>query len=271
MTETKAEVVKFASCRREWTTSGATETITYYGTRDEMLAKQSANPIGSREGTLAVSFSNVFQEGGELWACEIRFSGGSDGLFVEPPSVEFGKKSAQLSGGMLSLPLSALSNYRMRWDHYIYCAPGKTAEAQKIWTAATTPLIEGSAADYCTWSKDYVPYMMVKNVRWRCASVLEMPGVNSVDVATYAVTETARFRSAKSAGKMVAGSLNRIGAPDETFGIKDGNWKCDSASIRYNGKCWLATLTWTRSGDSRGWNAKLYETIADKSTTGLSK
>ena len=59
---------------------------------------------------------------------------------------------------------------------------------------------------------------------------------------------------------MVAGKLNQLGKPDEDFGLTPSgyNWKCDSAEISYNGKCWLATLTWTRSGNNKGWDPDIY-------------
>lgn len=80
----------------------------------------------------------------------------------------------------------------------------------------------------------------------------------SYDVATYQVTESAKFPSPARAGKMIAGRLNKISSPDQTFGIAGGNWKCDSASVSWNGKYWIATLSYTKSGDDKGWDADLY-------------
>ena len=77
---------------------------------------------------------------------------------------------------------------------------------------------------------------------------------------TYSITETAKFRSARSAGRMVAGKLNQIGRPEEDFGMTPSgyNWKCDDATVSWNGKYWLATLTWTRSGNNKGWDTDFY-------------
>ena len=86
----------------------------------------------------------------------------------------------------------------------------------------------------------------------------QKPGVQSWDIAAYTVTETAKFRTARAAGKMVAGVLNKIGAPEETFGLTGGNWKCDDAGVSYSSGDWLATLTWTKSGDEKGWDAEMY-------------
>ena len=62
-------------------------------------------------------------------------------------------------------------------------------------------------------------------------------------------------------GKMAAGSLNRLGTPSNTFGIAGGNWKCDDAEVRWDGKCWVARLTWTHSGGRQSWDGDLYDTV----------
>ena len=64
---------------------------------------------------------------------------------------------------------------------------------------------------------------------------------------------------ASAAGKMVANTLNKIGKPDNDFNIKGGDWKCDDASVSYTGSYWLATLTWTLSGNDEGWDKDLYK------------
>ena len=38
-----------------------------------------------------------------------------------------------------------------------------------------------------------------------------------------------------------------------------GNWKYDEASISFNGKYWVATSVYTRSGDDKGWDVDIYQ------------
>ena len=83
-------------------------------------------------------------------------------------------------------------------------------------------------------------------------------GIDSFDTAVYTVTESARFRTASAAGAMVAAKLNKIGAPSQTFGNSNGNWKCDDAEVSWSGKYWIAKLTWIRSADDSGWDSELY-------------
>jgi len=74
----------------------------------------------------------------------------------------------------------------------------------------------------------------------------------------YTIEETAKFSNMSRAGAMVTGKINSIGTPSKTFGITGGNWKCDDATVSYRDGAWFATLTWTRSGNDKGWDKDLY-------------
>ena len=59
---------------------------------------------------------------------------------------------------------------------------------------------------------------------------------------------------------MVANTLNKVNVdPVINTGITGGDWKCDDVSVQWHEKYWLATLNWTRSGDDKGWNKRLYK------------
>ena len=87
-----------------------------------------------------------------------------------------------------------------------------------------------------------------------------MPGVTHRDVSTYQITETIKCRTDKEAGRIVANKLNKIIDPEyTTFDITGGDWKCESVTVSWRNKAWYATITYTRSGDDKGWNKKLYK------------
>ena len=83
-------------------------------------------------------------------------------------------------------------------------------------------------------------------------------GVEYYDMACFVVTETAKYKSASSAGNAVSKNINRTVSPSNDFGIGGGNWKLDEVSVQYNGKHWYATSVYTRSGDSNGWDQDIY-------------
>ena len=66
---------------------------------------------------------------------------------------------------------------------------------------------------------------------------------------------------------MLSRKMGRIAEPiNGDFGIVKkfgGNWLCDGGSIQWDGKYWVATLTYTHSGDSKGWDRSLYSEEPD--------
>ena len=260
--------VKYQSRTRENTRDGMVVTVAYQGTRDEMEALAADHTIGSLdpESGCVLRSSVISQADGSVWQCEFRYdspdSSGSLGG-TAPPDTAVGKKSAQLRGCMLALPLSTHPRYRTEWDHYLWgvadSANASLAIPSMAHSATTDRHFVQDAKTYA-WTKDAQPPAEEPEAGlWVRINEPTKPGVDMYEIATYTVTESARFGSAAAAGKMAANKLNSIGAPDQTFGISGGNWKCDDVSVQWSGTYWIATLTWTRSGDGQGWDPDLYD------------
>ncbi len=250
--------VKYQSRIKERNSEGTTNSIVYYGAREEMLELQGMHPINEYAEEGRLKSNRVYQgEGAKIWYCELRYETDNDGEYANAPDTTFGKKSAQLRGSTLSMPLEAHRDYRTNWNYFLAAAPDVNA-SPSWWLDATDTIISADDSQKYRWVKSPSECPNDKKGLWRVILEPTMPGVESYDLATYTITETARFHSAAAAGKMVANTLNKIGVPSNTFGIKGGNWKCDDAGVSWSGKYWLATLSWTRSGDEQGWNSKLY-------------
>ena len=266
--------IKLQGHEIEITRGGKVEVRRYQGARAEMELLASGGTVGSDgvvssggvvgsggiifgSGTIVGSrrSARVNQVSPNIWECEIREETAADGNSSEPPDTGWGKKSCQLHGGMLSRPLEACSGYRTKWNHYLFASGGITT-VPTWYATATDDIISGADLKKYAWGKGAAdcPAGFVK------LAAPTKPGEESFDTAVYTVTETASFRTAAEAGAMVAAKLNRIGAPTETFGNSNGNWKCDDAEVSWNGKYWLAKLSWTRSGDDDGWDGDLYGT-----------
>ena len=249
--------IKYQSRQDERSESGRSDTVTYYGSREEMLALMEEQQISPETAGRKVVSAMVSQSDGSLWQCEIKYQNTLGNTSVSAPDDSYGKKSAQLSCGMLSMPLESHKNYRVCWNHYLAAVKGVTA-VPSWWETAKSDILD---SDQYKWMKSLSELPVGKDgngKEWRMLKNPQKPGVESYDVATYQVTESAKFPSPVRAGKMIAGRLNKIASPDQTFGITGGNWKCDSASVSWNGKYWIATLTYTKSGDDNGWDAELY-------------
>ena len=252
--------IKYQSRSIERSESGTSRTVVYTGTRQEMTDLMEAQSISAGGSGERVVSAAVSQDAGDLWQCEIRYANpqGSDG--VAAPDDSFGKKSAQLSCGMLSVPIEKHEDYRAKWNHYL-ASSQTTPSVPAWWDTATNAILSGTDAKNYRWLKSLSELPVGIDSAGKTWTVIKQPvkpGVESYDLATYQITESAKFPSPERAGRMIANKLNKIGAPDQTFGISEGNWKCDSASVSWNGKHWVATMTWTRSGDGDGWDTDIY-------------
>ncbi len=238
-------------------------TYTYYGSRSEMETLAAAHTIGET-GSFGVlkSLKLRFKED-TVWECELNYELSSDGSEVEPPDCSWGAKSCRLRGSMLSRPLEAHPRYRTCWNHFLFARNG--IGAPPAWHAtATDTLIPTADRENFYWAR----HANFADEGFVLLAGPTKPGIDSFDTAVYTVTETARFRSASTAGTMVAEKLNRIGAPTQTFGNPNGNWKCDDAEVSWSGKYWLAKLTWTRSGTDDGWDEDLYGSGGNNGNSG---
>ena len=237
---------------------GRTSTYTYYGSRSEMESLASAHTVGEVGGAGRLTSLKLRRREGTIWECELAYELNADGTSADAPDNSWGVKSCRLRGGMLSRPLEAHPDYRTMWNHYLFAASGITAVP--AWRAtATDTLIPAADREKYAWGR----YLADAPAGFRPLAAPTKPGRDSFDTAVYTVTETARFRSASTAGAMVAAKLNKIGAPVETFGNSGGDWKCDDAEVSWRGKYWIARLTWTHSGDDAGWDADLYDSVGN--------
>ena len=251
--------LKYQGRQRERNDNGYSTTLIWTGSQEECedFAGQVTPGSPGEEGTL--ESVRIYQNGGNIWNVERRYTTDQDGNFTNKPNVVYGRKSAQLHGGMLSIPIEQHKNYLTNWNFYLAAAPGITYEPD-WWLDAKDPVLTTEDAQKFAWIKSPAETPVDSRGRWRIIQKPTYPGLTSYDVAVYTVTETAKFSSAKKAGQMIAKKLNQIGKPEEDFGLTPAgyDWKCDDATISYNGGDWFATLTWTRSGDNKGWIPEIY-------------
>lgn len=239
-------------------TSDAEGTVTVYlyrGTRAEMEALAAEHDIDETSDAGYLKSIRLAPREDAVWECELRYEAPDEWSSIVRPSRAWGKRASQLRGSMLSRPLEAHPDYRVCWNHCLCAAPGTTAIPSWYASAANTQISGSAAKKYC-WCRSASEAPVDENGRWTALAGPEKPGVDSYDMATYTVIETARFRSAESAGRMVAGVLNHLGSPENDFGISGGDWKCEDAEVSWRDRYWIARLTWTCN--TAGWDGDLY-------------
>ncbi len=257
---------KYQSVVSEKTEGGTTYKETFYGTKAEMEELRDSLEMGVSTDYGYRRRATVTQSAGAIYECAVEYSSTANDSNVVGPSDEFDKVSCTLDTGVMSVPLETLSGYLTNWNYYlITCSTTGEDEIPDFWENAKTTIIEDPYKGYYKWVKNISDIPTEINaetgVPWEIVKEPTKPGVESVDRITAVVTETCYFRTDKQAASYVGGRLNKIKTayPADTFGITEGNWKCDRATVNWNGKKWVATLTYTHSGDAKGWDKDLYE------------
>ena len=253
------QIIEHTSRKREYTEGSKSHSYTILGSCDEIFALQDDTyAIGKYiPGMGRIKSSNLSQKGGSIWALELVCAVENGSYTVTQPDTGWGEKSASLDGSMLSLPLETAEGYRTNWNHYLFAHP-EIDTLPVWWQTARDPILDDKQAQCYAWGMTINDVPVIHGMKWKILANPTKPGVNSRDIGVYTVTESAKFTSAEKAGEMVANKLNKIGAPCITFGITGGDWKCDHATIAFQQDKWVATLTWTRSGDDTGWDRDLY-------------
>ena len=247
---------KFHSITVTRSDGGTDTTRVYHGSRAEMEALAAEHDIDETDESGWLKSIRLRPYDGSVWECEFQYKAPDDWETIIVPEQGWGKKSCQLRGTTLSRPLEAHPGYRTKWNHCLCAAPNTSAMPSWYSTANSTLVPVADAGKYC-WCRTPAEAPRDADGRWKQLAAPTKPGVDRYDLATYTVIETARFRSAERAGRMIAGTLNRIGTPANTFGISGGSWKCEDAEVAWRGNCWVAQLRWTRSDDA-GWDSDLY-------------
>lgn len=178
----------------------------------------------------------------------------------------------------ISMPLEQAPGYKTKWDHYLWCRIPVNYESaiDSIGTppeygTATTDMAFSSNGFWWRWSKtaDEVDATSQSEYFWKCMTAPTKPGVDSWDHSTYQIVEYGEYPNEKQAAWITAILVDRIRTTpllgDFGLGTALGsgfNWKCDDASVEYDGKKWRAQMVWTLSGDNNGWDLELYSTAS---------
>ena len=254
----------FRSRVLERSADGESVVIAHHGTLAEMRQLADSLEISQRTDLGFLKSLRLRQESPHLWCCECRYESDREGGYANAPDTAYGKKSATLHAAVRTLPLARHPAYRMCWDHQLIAAPG-TSAVPSWWATATSEAITPESDERIyRWQKPGDTPIRTAVGHWHILKAPTKPGAETFDWATYTITERARFRSDRAAGRMIAGKLNQIGKPVTTFGITGGSWKCGDAGVGWNGRCWVATLSWSRSADDDGWDADLYPAEANQ-------
>lgn len=240
---------------------------------------------GSLEGKGYVD-SVHFHQDGPFWYADVSI------WYEEGLSIRIGARTPlnhSLRAVAVSLPLQQKSNYRTKWDHFLWqrcpvvtetAVSGSTSGTSGSSSSSGTPVLPTqytSAVTEVPFEANGVNYRWTKNgddldgtpkngYYWKCIATPTKPGVESWDFHTYQITEYGEYHDERTASWVVDSLLDHIRSQPllGDFGLSSKlsgsgwNWKCDDAHVAHDGKRWVATLVWTLSGDNDGWDTDLY-------------
>lgn len=253
--------VKYQSRQREKTENGIRTTMTYQGTYDDILEKQKTMLIGDVDPDYGeLQKSNLHQTGPAIWNLELEYIQDSLGVdVVLRPNTRIGAKQSSCVTSTFQLALEKNTNYRTKWNYYLFAAPGISV-IPSFWDTARNTIMTDENAEKYAWGKDIGDAPRGSSgVPWKVLKEPTKPGVTGYGYPTATVTELIRCRSPKHAESVINRKLNKIGFPENFSGVVNAvNWLCDSVRVSFNGTCWVAELTWTASGDADGWDRELY-------------
>lgn len=227
---------------------------TYIGTEQLVDAKIATLSIGTfTSGKGYLSSWRKSQGQSIFYNLQLEYTTQYDNDTSDLSQTDYGKKSAQLSVRNIQMPLEHLPNYKTNWNYYLIGKQGSSMPS--FWETAKNTTLTGDDDKNYKWIKSLAES---PGQGWKTIADPTKPGIEYYDLACFVVTETTRHGSASSAGNSIEKKINTITRPSQDFGISGGNWKLDQCSIQYNGGYWLATKTYTRSGDDKGWDTDIY-------------
>ena len=263
---------------QEKTANGITTSIVYYGTKQECtaaIANATINGVDVDYGRLeSVSLSQL---SADIYTFTRKYTtAGYGGILntVDPPSTVIGVKSYTLDCAMISSPLeqhvnsSFVSDYKWCWNHSlarkypINSVPASIPSAPGWWsTLGAEDVIPIADQGTYQWFQSFSELPQDDAHQWVTIKHPTMPGVTSYDEAGYTLTMLEHQRKYAEAETIAAAKANKIFSNSQVgSSFTSGNWKCDRATVAWDGEYWIVTLTFTYS--ARGWNTTLYETYS---------
>lgn len=268
---------RFNSEEVNQSSSKKTVKVTYYATTfSELEDFISANFPEGRDSEIGEVTQNHFYRTGNTWYCDVtgEFDLAPNGLVIHYNNRKEQAKPQKHSLCTVCIPLelNRLDNYRTHWDHYLWAA----ADSLDAVIAVPSPALEATTScrfytgETCfAWTRQNQPpgEPLESGKYWIAVKSPSKPGVKTVEYFTYQITESGEYNSESAAYWAVKEILNGVQTKPllGTMGVSgNGNWKLNHASIRHNGKVWLAECIWTFLPG--GWDPDLYPPMVNDLT-----
>lgn len=252
------------------TANGMGKKLTYYGTRAEVEEYISDTRVGNIDivpGYVLETIEAKSTPGGAIWEVDLSFNQPLDaqGSPIIPAA---GPTEHMLNTRMISIPLESLTAtywtnlgyaYRTSWNYALAALGSNTRPSWYL--SATTLVIPPADREKYAWlsNENDVANMPSKNSQyWGILEPKTKPGVDAFYFPVYEITEIGKHKTQQDAGWVAALTAGKVFTPRlYNFGITGGNWLSMGGSVQYDGKNWVATVTYQHSPS--GWDPDLYK------------
>ena len=255
---------------QEKTQNGTVTNITYYGAKsdiDTQFGLINVTPT-TTSGYGRLESVSKQQIAANLWSLTYKYNtaGYTSGSATPstPPSTEVGVKSYSLDCSMISSPLEQHPSYLKKWNYglarkYLIANKPATLPSTPAWydTATATSVIPiADQGDY-QWFQSTSELPLESGYVWVELAQPTMAGYTSYDEVGYTLTMAVRQKTYAAAETFAANKANKIFTNAQVgSSFTSGNWKCDRATVNWDGEFWIVNLTFTYS--ARNWNTTLY-------------
>lgn len=265
---------KYNSYKLTKNSSGLQKSITYYGAVKDVEDFLANTAIGTTEltpGFILDEIGQGYMISDIVMEVECSFtqplSNGSPAVTIVGPS-EAVLNCRQTSIGLENLKAKAFKDagylYLSNWNYALAAAPNNT-DAVPSWWATATNLIISNTDDRKKWAwiKDENDVMQLPQLNgkyWSLAKEKTKPGVEAINYCFYEIVESGKHKTKADAAWIATKTPNTVQTPSMgTFGITGGEWLCLPNSVFFDGKNWIAQVTYLHTPTK--WDRDLYKVL----------
>lgn len=161
-----------------------------------------------------------------------------------------GDTECEPSTNVLEKPLESSPNYRAKWNWDLYAAT-EALPVPAWWDTATDTdddIVSGGASSGYLWAKSY------PGEGWYKIKTRTKPGQEVFYVPSFTVVERTYYRKKTDAQAVLQTVATKV-EPVEKFGYTTGEWLVLLADLFFDGKFWVATVTYQHADE---WDSDLY-------------
>ena len=294
-------VIKYQGFTQTKTTDNLNTQVTYQSTQagiEHFMATQNKWKIGTVDGDWGRLDSINTQPGdGPFWNAILTYNKPLQGIYTITGGSTGDDQPQQnrLTVRIVSMAIESHKNYKKIWNNYLIGLTTVTPPSgydQLDLQGAADLVNNANYRGKLKWVKSdselpTQPEMINQQpVYWQIKAVPTKLGVETYDMPTYEIAQTARHSNRQNAAWSLATKCGKLKFPGGTgdFGLEDKSfdsshkptsnppcfhWLCQGGDLNFDGKYWNASCTYQWSPEDDGWDQQMYD-VAGDGTSGSS-